>query len=111
MTDIRDTRLILFVPGNRPDRFEKALTAGSPAVVIDLEDAVAPADKGATRAGVFQWLSARAPGDVAVGVRVNHCATRYGIQDLGGLTELARTPDFLVLPTVESSFDVMLSAR
>lgn len=111
MADIRDTRLILFVPGNRPDRFEKALATGSPAVVIDLEDAVAPADKGAARAGVFQWLSAHAPGEVAVGVRVNHCATRYGIQDLGDLTELARTPDFLVLPKVESSFEVMLFAR
>ena len=31
----------LFVPGNRPERFEKALETGSHAVIIDLEDAVA----------------------------------------------------------------------
>ena len=35
-------RSILFVPGDRPDRYEKALAAGADAVCIDLEDAVAP---------------------------------------------------------------------
>ena len=35
----------LFVPGNRPDRFGKALASGADAVIIDLEDAVTPEDK------------------------------------------------------------------
>ena len=49
-------RAVLFVPGNRPERFDKALAAGASAVIIDLEDAVAPADKPAARAAVAAWL-------------------------------------------------------
>lgn len=36
---------LLFVPGNRPDRFDKAHQAGADIVIIDLEDAVCPADR------------------------------------------------------------------
>ena len=36
-------RSVLFVPGNRPERFDKALAAGASAIIIDLEDAVSPA--------------------------------------------------------------------
>lgn len=112
MTDIRDVRVILFVPGNRPDRFAKALASGSPAIVIDLEDAVAPADKAAARAGVLAWFASHPPGgDVAAGLRVNHCTTRAGIHDLAALAELARRPDFIVLPKVETPFEVTLFAR
>jgi citrate lyase subunit beta/citryl-CoA lyase len=39
-------RTYLFVPGDRPERFEKALSSGADAVVLDLEDAVAPDAKG-----------------------------------------------------------------
>ena len=38
-------RSFLFVPGNRPERFDKAFAAGADVVIVDLEDAVAPADK------------------------------------------------------------------
>ena len=54
MTD----RSYLFVPGNRPDRFESALRAGADVVLIDLEDAVAPADKATARRSVGEWLTA-----------------------------------------------------
>jgi citrate lyase subunit beta/citryl-CoA lyase len=46
----------LFVPGDRPDRFEKAVTSGADAVILDLEDAVAPAGKDSARASVGEWL-------------------------------------------------------
>ena len=39
-------RTYLFVPGNRPERFAKALASGADAVVLDLEDAVAPQRQG-----------------------------------------------------------------
>lgn len=51
-------RSFLFVPGNRPERFEKACNAGAHAVIIDLEDAVAPGDKAAAREAVRAWLAA-----------------------------------------------------
>lgn len=46
----------LFVPGNRPERFDKACAAGADAVILDLEDAVAPAGKDAARDAVRSWL-------------------------------------------------------
>ena len=48
-------RTYLFVPGNRPDRFGKALTSGADAVVLDLEDAVAADAKDAARETVRAW--------------------------------------------------------
>ena len=42
-------RSLLFVPGDRPDRMEKALDAGADALILDLEDAVAPAAKAEAR--------------------------------------------------------------
>ena len=48
----------LFVPGNRPDRFDKALASRAGAVIVDLEDAVTPADKAAARAAILAWYRA-----------------------------------------------------
>ena len=48
-------RSFLFVPANRPDRFEKAASSGAHRVIVDLEDAVAPEDKDAARGHVAQW--------------------------------------------------------
>ena len=54
-------RSYLFVPGNRPDRFAKAYASGADAVIIDLEDAVPPAEREAARAHVANWLSPEHP--------------------------------------------------
>ena len=45
-------RTYLFVPGNRPERFAKALASGADAIVLDLEDAVAPAAKDEAREAI-----------------------------------------------------------
>ena len=50
----------LFVPGNRPERFDKAMASGAGAVIVDLEDAVAPAEKAGARATVAAWYEAAA---------------------------------------------------
>ena len=50
-------RSYLFVPGDRPERFDKALDAGADMVILDLEDAVAPARKQQAREAVVAWLS------------------------------------------------------
>lgn len=49
-------RSYLFVPGDRPERFTKALSSGADAVVLDLEDAVAPAAKEAARKAIADFL-------------------------------------------------------
>lgn len=71
-------RSLLFVPGARPDRFDKALAAGASAVVVDLEDAVPPADKDRARAAVQAWL---AP-DHRVVLRINAADTPWFTDDL-----------------------------
>jgi citrate lyase subunit beta/citryl-CoA lyase len=95
-------RSYLFVPGNRPERFAKALAAGAHAVIIDLEDAVAPADKPAARDAVRAWLTPQHP----VLVRINSADTAWFADDveLSGLPGVAG----IVLPKAEQSADIAL---
>ncbi len=71
-------RSYLYVPGNRPERFDKACAAGADAVIIDFEDAVPPAEKDAARAALSAWLSV----DKAVLVRVNAASSEWFERDL-----------------------------
>ncbi len=65
-------RSYLYVPGDQPQKLAKALDRGADAVIVDLEDAVAPAAKASARAAVAGWLRSRAPrADVEVWVRIN----------------------------------------
>lgn len=77
----------LYVPGDRPDRFEKAVAAGPDIVIVDLEDAVAPARKDFARHAVTGWLGSGLPG-VAVQVRVNGPGTRWRQADLEAVARL-----------------------
>ncbi len=74
----RLARSFLFVPGDRPDRFGKAADSGADQVVIDLEDAVAPAAKAAARDAVAAWLR---PGRRSA-VRINAADTAWFEEDL-----------------------------
>ena len=49
-------RWYLFVPGNRPARFDKALASGADMVIVDLEDAVPPDEKDEARSTVAAWF-------------------------------------------------------
>jgi citrate lyase subunit beta/citryl-CoA lyase len=71
-------RSFLFVPGNRPERFDKACASGADAVIIDLEDAVAPAEKDGARESVRRWLSPDKP----VYLRLNAADTDWFFADL-----------------------------
>lgn len=71
-------RSYLFVPGNRPERIAKALASGADAVIVDLEDAVPPAEKNAARASVADRLSAVSP----VLVRINGADTPWFANDV-----------------------------
>ena len=98
-------RSFLFVPGNRSDRFDKALAAGAGAVVVDLEDAVAPADKVAARAGVRAWLRAEKP----VYLRINGADTPWFDDDAA----LLRLPGVcgMVLPKAETAAQIATVAQ
>jgi citrate lyase subunit beta/citryl-CoA lyase len=79
---VATARTFLFVPGDRPERFDKAIASGADVVVLDLEDAVAPEHKDAARAHVTAWRPA-APAVVAV--RVNAIDTCWHGADLAAL--------------------------
>ena len=101
-------RSLLFVPGSRPDRFEKALAAGADSICIDLEDAVPPQDKAAARAGVIGWLEANAEAypACAIGVRMNGLDTLDGLKDIIAFSETTARPDFLMVPKAGSGADL-----
>lgn len=68
---MRSALTYLYVPGDVPERFDKALASGTDAVVLDLEDAVTAANKDHARATVAAWVAACEPGEVQIWVRVN----------------------------------------
>lgn len=93
-------RSYLFVPADRPERYAKALAAGADAVIVDLEDAVAPAAKDAARASLRAWLAPHQP----VLVRVNSADSPWFADDmaLAGLPGIAG----IVLPKAERPDDI-----
>lgn len=92
MTTTHDTlahaRTLLFVPGNRPERFAKALSSGADAVVLDLEDSVPAGEKPAARIAVAEALASLAVGVVPVVVRLNSMATPAGREDIAALASV-----------------------
>ena len=96
-------RSLLFVPGDRPDRMEKALATGADALILDLEDAVALPRKAEARASVAAFL-ARAPRPVPLMVRVNPLGSGLVDDDLAAV--LPGRPDGIVLPKAEGAASV-----
>jgi len=99
---IRQARTLLFVPGDRPERFAKAATSGADAVVLDLEDAVPMAAKQAARDAVRAgWAGLQAHG-IPVVVRSNAWGSDEWAADLDCLQHLAGMAA-LMLPKAESA--------
>ncbi|MNP95307.1 (3S)-malyl-CoA thioesterase [compost metagenome] len=97
----------LFVPGSRPDLFDKAMASKADALSFDLEDAVAPTRKQEARNALAYWLAspdfaaAQALHPKKIIVRVNAADTPYFAADLDALGGLPI--DLLNLPKVESA--------
>ncbi len=104
MTDVKThpTRSWLFTPATRPERFAKAAAVGADVLIMDLEDAVAPADKEQARATALEHLARPNSGAAARALRVNGLETQAGLADLHELLSSSAAPDFLVLPKTES---------
>lgn len=98
----------LYVPGDRPDRFMKAVSSGADLVVLDLEDAVRPDRKELARAAVGAWLQSQEARGLACVLQV-----RVNAGDDGDLEVLAQSgvPCEVRLPKVESTADLDRVAR
>ncbi|WP_181313125.1 HpcH/HpaI aldolase/citrate lyase family protein [Nocardioides campestrisoli] len=94
---------LLFVPGDRPERFAKAVAAGADLVVLDLEDAVASADKAAARVAVTDWL-ATATGACAVRINADPAERAADVAALAALP--ASTPVTVVVAKAEQPGDL-----
>ena len=108
--DLFHIATLLFTPGSSPARFEKGLRSGADGIILDLEDAVAHADKQAARTHVFEWLVQRPAGKPysapLVAVRLNPQDSRYFDADLSALVQAMQRghgPDLVVMPKVESA--------
>lgn len=97
----------LFVPGNRPDRIEKALASEANAVIIDLEDAIPMSAKDKVREGVRKFLALHDfVKSKKVYVRINDSFTPFYEQDVRMVAEF---PDVgIMLPKTNSPEDVQM---
>src|ERR1019366_2335768 len=93
-------RSYLFVPGDRPERFAKALASGADADIIDLEDAVPPDGKAASRANAAAWVAPEHP----VLIRINGANTEWFRDDIA-MCAIAGIAG-VVLPKAERAEDI-----
>ncbi|AWM92714.1 CoA ester lyase [Pseudomonas sp. 31-12] len=98
----------LFVPGNRPERFSKAVDAAPDAIILDLEDAVHPGSKAAARAAIWAWQESTPTVRCQRYIRLNSVSSALFRQDLTWLRDM-RYPERcagIFLPKAERPEDL-----
>lgn len=98
--DIRPRRSVLYMPGSNARALEKAKTLAADALILDLEDAVAPDGKAEARAQVHAAVKARGYGRREIIIRINALSTPWGDDDLAA--SLTAGPDAILVPKVSS---------
>jgi citrate lyase subunit beta / citryl-CoA lyase len=96
-------RSMLFVPGDSPRKFARAVQSEADALILDLEDSVVPSAKAAARSLTREMLGGRRAGQL-VFVRVNAVDTGLTLEDLAAIMPAA--PDGITLPKSSSGADV-----
>ncbi len=105
---------LLLTPGDRADRFAKAVASGADGIIIDLDAAVPAKEKARARGELITWL--RKPGapdsqEFVKGIRLNSLRVPEGRADLEALYSSNPSIDFVILPKVESAAEVQLATR
>ena len=97
----------LFTPGTKADHFKKAAEVRADALIIDLEDAVAPSAKQEARCAALHYLEGLGSDrSLPCALRINAPITRVGLDDLQSLLNSSAEPDFIVLPKCESAGEI-----
>jgi citrate lyase subunit beta/citryl-CoA lyase len=96
-------RSMLFVPGDRAERFDKAVASGADAVIFDLEDSVAPAARPKARHDIAHYIR-NAPRDLPLWVRINPVANAHALEDVAAV--VSARPDGIVLPKARTGEDL-----
>lgn len=103
--DARPLRSWLFVPGDSERKLAKAATAGADALILDLEDSVAPAQKAAARQSVAALLRRQTDRSTSrLWVRINALDTAEVLADLAAI--VGGRPDGIMLPKADGPQDV-----
>jgi citrate lyase subunit beta/citryl-CoA lyase len=97
---IRPRRSVLYMPGSNARALEKARGLPADAVILDLEDSVAPPSKAAARQQVADAVKAGGFGPREVVVRINGLDTEWWLDDINAITRAK--PDAILVPKVSS---------
>ncbi len=101
---IRPRRSVLYMPGSNARALEKAKTLPTDAVILDLEDSVAPDAKVTAREQVMAVAAAGGFGSRELVIRVNGLSGPWGLADLEAAAKVA--PDAILIPKVSKPEDV-----
>ena len=102
--NVRPRRSVLYMPGSNARAIEKARTLAADALILDLEDAVAPDAKAAARQQVCEAVRAGGFGRRELLVRINAPDTPWGAEDL--TAAVAATPDAILVPKISTPEDL-----
>lgn len=97
-------RSVLYVPATNQAALAKIATRGADAVIIDLEDAVAPGEKVAARENLERFFAAKPTGPTEWVIRINALSGEWGADDLALAARLE--PDGILLPKVDTPRDI-----
>jgi (S)-citramalyl-CoA lyase len=94
---------MLFTPATNTGHFNAAANVGADAMILDLEDSVAPTAKDEARRAALNYLATQRPSRPSTALRINSPATLAGWHDLSALLDSAADPDFIIIPKAESA--------
>lgn len=106
---MRPRRSVLYLPGDNERALEKARTLPTDAIIIDLEDSVAPTNKELARAHAAEAIREGGFGAREVILRVNPIETPWGMSDLQAAISVA--PDAILVPKVSQPGDIIGTAK
>lgn len=101
---VRPRRSILYMPGANERALEKGKTLAADALILDLEDSIAPESKLAARASVAAAVRGGGFGGRELVIRINALDTAWGHDDLAAAAGAG--PDAVLVPKVQSPADI-----
>ncbi|MEM1371244.1 MAG: CoA ester lyase [Pseudomonadota bacterium] len=106
---VRPRRSVLYMPGSNERALQKARTINADALILDLEDAVAPDAKVEAREKVCAAVREGGYGNREVVIRVNALDTPWGLDDVSAACNVK--PDAILVPKVSQPGDIMSTAK
>lgn len=104
IADLRPRRSVLYIPASKDRAVDKARGLGADVIILDLEDAVAPAAKDDARDKAAEAVKAGGFGDAELVIRINALDTPWGSADLAAAA--AAGPDAILLPKISRAEDL-----